>query len=207
MIFHLPKEENGHPARRLYSIVSSPSNTDTLDFIIELIPGGLGSDHIQNMQVGDTMTMQGPAGMFTLKDTGRNIVLLATGTGIAPIYSMIVDRRTQNTEHEPLNIYLFWGMKYKKDIYLKSELDIFANENPHFQYVICLSREEENMDDARCLKGRVNNGLQLISEYNKWNMEDFDFYICGSPHVVESLRDELETQGVPKDHIFFEKFV
>lgn len=205
MIFHLPTMESGHPNRRLYSIASAPSQKDTLDFIIELVPGGLGSTYIQKMAVGNAITMQGPAGIFTLKKSDRDIVMLATGTGIAPMCSMI--HEILNPLHKPVEqtIHLFWGLKYKKDVYLKKELDTLMDTNPNFQYSICLSRETES-PDARCLIGRVTNGLQQLFETNNTSGAHFDFYLCGSPHVVEALKTDLINKHIPKDQIYFEKF-
>ncbi|KKQ36607.1 MAG: hypothetical protein US54_C0062G0002 [Candidatus Roizmanbacteria bacterium GW2011_GWA2_37_7] len=236
MIFHLPVTENGHPARRLYSIASTPSQKDALDFIIELVPGGLGSEYIAKIQEGDTVTMQGPAGVFIFKPSKRDAVMLATGTGIAPMYSMIADRVTYTVKRETPNIFLFWGLKYKKDIYLKKELDLLVQENPNFQYSICLSREE-HVDETHCMKGRITQGLEIltsipivahfanISSQNELTsvytrsilkckgykgqqlITEFDFYLCGSPHIVEALREDLTNKGVPKEQIYFEKFV
>ena len=204
MIFHLPSLENEHPVCRLYSIASAPSQKNSLDFIIEIVPGGIGSSYIENMNEGDSITMQGPAGIFTLKTSDRDIVMLATGTGIAPMYSMI--QEISNSKNQNPNIYLFWGLKYGKDIYLKQELDKLADENPNFQYSICLSREEKNIDDARCLKGRVTKGLENLTTDDLRPTTDFDYYLCGSPHVVESLRSDLEAKCVPKNQVYFEKF-
>jgi len=204
MIFHLPIEEKGHPARRLYSIASPPSQKDSLDFIIEIVPGGLGSAFIQKMNEGDSLTMQGPAGIFILKPSERDIVMLATGTGIAPLYSMI--QEISNSKIQNPNINLFWGLKYGNDIYLKQELDKLADDHPNFQYSICLSREEKKINDARCLKGRITNGLESTIENCKLKIENFDYYLCGSPHVIESLRTDLESKGVPKSQVYFEKF-
>ena len=205
MIFHLPTMESRHPVRRLYSIASAPSQKDTLDFIIEMVPGGIGSSYIENMSEGDSITMQGPAGIFTLKTSERDIVMLATGTGIAPMYSMIADRVTYNAKRGTPHIYLFWGLKFKKDIYLKNELDALADANPHFNYSICLSREKES-SDARCLVGRVTIGLQKLIEKNSDLKTNFDFYLCGGTHVVEALKEELLKYDIPKAQIFFEKF-
>lgn len=204
MIFHLPTMESGHPTRRLYSIASAPSQKDTLDFIIEMVPGGVGSMYIEKMNEGDTINLQGPAGIFTYKPSDREIIMLATGTGIAPMYSII--QEISNSKIQNPNINLFWGLKYGKDIYLKQELDKLADENPNFQYSICLSREEKNIDDARCLKGRITNGLESTIENCKSKIDNFDYYLCGSPHVVESLRSDLEAKGVPKNQVYFEKF-
>jgi len=204
MIFHLPTMESGHPVRRLYSIASAPSQKDTLDFIIEMVPGGIGSIYIENMCEGDSITMQGPAGIFTLKPSERDIVMLATGTGIAPMYSMT--REILLAPHSlQREIHLFWGLKFKKDMYLKNELDVLADAHPHFNYSVCLSREKESID-AHCLVGRVTIGLQKLIEKNSDLKTNFDFYLCGSPHVVEALKEELLKYDVPKAQIYFEKF-
>jgi len=205
MIFHLPVQEKGHHARRLYSIASAPSQKDTLDFIIEMVPGGIGSLYVENMGEGDSITMQGPAGIFTLKPSERDIVMLATGTGIVPMYSMIADRVTYNAKREVPHIYLFWGLKFKKDIYLKNELAILAAAYPHFHYSICLSREKESTA-THCLVGRVTIGLRKLIEKTDNLKTNFDFYLCGDPHVVEALKEELQKNDVPKEQIFFEKF-
>ncbi|PIZ63070.1 hypothetical protein COY16_02785 [Candidatus Roizmanbacteria bacterium CG_4_10_14_0_2_um_filter_39_13] len=205
MIFHLPVQEKGHPARRLYSIASAPSQKDTLDFIIEIVPGGLGSSFIQEMNEGDSITMQGPAGMFTFKNSERNIVMLATGTGIAPMYSMLKEILPPLHEQSQQKIHLFWGLKYKQDMYLKKELDDLADAHPNFDYSICLSRESTS-PDARCLTGRVTHGLHKLFNEGADSKSHFDYYLCGSPHVIEALKEELQTNDVPKEQIFFEKF-
>jgi len=205
MIFHLPSKENGHPARRLYSIASSPLQKNGLDFIIEIVPGGLGSTFIEKIHEGEKFTVQGPAGIFTRQESPRDMVLLATGTGIAPMYSMIQEMLLAGNDNPQPNIHLFWGLKHKADIYLKKELDTLADAYSHFQYSICLSREKDS-PNTRCLLGRVTLGLQRLIESKKDSESQFDYYLCGSPHVVEALKEDLLKKQVPKNQIFFEKF-
>ena len=119
MIFHVPTDHAMRSLRRLYSIASSPTNKNTVDFIIEMVPNGMGSKYIQELAVNDTVTLQGPAGVFTYKPSTRNPIFLATGTGIAPMYSIITDLIIQKSNKQ---LQLFWGMKYKKDLYLIDEL-------------------------------------------------------------------------------------
>lgn len=203
MIFHLPIIENGHPARRLYSIFSTPSDKKTLDFIIEIIPHGLGSGFISKIKPNDTITMQGPAGVFSIKESNNDIIMLATGTGIAPMYSMIKEVLAKNIATQ--KIILFWGLKYKTDIYLKDQFDELQTKYPNFKYSICLSRDSDVIEGAYLLKGRITCGLEKLKDI-KTNLSNFDFYLCGSPHIVESLRIDLTTQGVPPERIYFEKF-
>lgn len=206
MIFHFPLAENGNSARRLYSIASSPNQKTSLDFIIEIVPGGLGSEAIKKMEPGEKIKLQGPAGIFTLKrEEKRPVIFLATGTGIAPIYSMLLMILSTNYKLQATSYHLFWGLKYKKDIYLKKEFDKLALQNPDFEYKICLSREE-NVEDSNCLNGRVTNGMEKLFESYKLQATSFDFYLCGGQQVVESLRMHLAEKNIPKEQITFEKF-
>jgi len=201
MIFHIPKEENGHPARRLYSIASSPLEKDYVSFVIEIIPNGLGSTFVKKLPVGEEATLQGPAGLFTYKDSERDIVFLATGTGVAPIYSMLKTMlETNSTANKQLK--LFWGMKYEKDLYLLAELRTLAEKYDNFTMKICLSREEKS-DKPHRLIGRVTHGLD---EMDPGTMNNNDYYICGGPNVVESLKKYLAEKNVLQDQVYFEKF-
>lgn len=205
MIFHLPVEEKGHPARRLYSIASSPLNKEHLDFIIELIPNGLGSTYVKNIQIGDIATLQGPAGLFTFKPSERESIFLATGTGIAPIYS-IISTLLNNNSGKDKKLHLFWGMKYAKDLYIMDELQKLAEGHPNFRFTVCLSREEGEIDELTCIKGRVTHGLEQLTTQDARSILQYDYYICGGPVVVESLRKFLEEKQIPRDQIHFEKF-
>ena len=182
--------------------------------------------------------MQGPAGIFIHKQSENDVVMLATGTGIAPIYSIIYTQlstsyppatpkrsfggrgKLQDTSYkkQATNYYLFWGLKYKQNIYLKSELDELASKNPNFQYKICLSQEID-ISDPNCMKGRVTHGYQIFSESyppatpkrsfggrGKLQVTSCDYYICGGKHIVDSLREYLSEKNIPKTQIHFEKF-
>ncbi len=202
MIFHIPQPD-GHAARRLYSIASPPSQTESLDFIIERLPDGIGSTYIYNLPLGQETTLQGPAGLFTLKPSERTPLFLATGTGIAPIYSIIAES-LRNGYTKPL--YLYWGLKTKQDLYLHDTLDSLEKNYPNFSHKICLSREE-SIEPLPCfMKGHINEGFEEMLSLKNEDAAHFDFYLCGSKHVVESLRTYLTEKGVPVSQIFFEKF-
>lgn len=203
MIFQIPQAD-GYPLRRLYSVASPPSQKNTLTFIIEMVEGGIGTTYINNMAIGDSLTMQGPAGLFTYKPSERPVIFLATGTGIAPMYSMLAEHLKTTMKQDT---YLLWGLKKCSDIYLFEELTLLANTYPQFHMRTCLSRETdlsaiapEHM--AYTLLGRVTKGLEELTT----SYLSYDYYLCGSKHVVESLRTDLTEKGVPKEHVYFEKF-
>lgn len=201
MIFHVPTGEAGHPARRLYSIASSPDQDQTLDFIIEIVPSGVGSMFVKNLEIGQAATLQGPAGLFTHKPTDRNVIMLATGTGIAPMYGILKTALA----HEPdTHFQLFWGMKYKKDLYLTKEFEELKNQHKNFSYTLCLSREEST-DHPSCVIGRVTSGLDALTAEGK-DLAGYHYYLCGGKNVVEALREDLAARGIDAAHIHFERF-
>lgn len=201
MIFHVPTGEAGHPARRLYSIASSPEKDDTLDFIIEIVPNGIGSSFVHTLQIGAEATLQGPAGLFVHKPTDRNVIMLATGTGIAPMYAIL---KTALEKEPETHFQLFWGMKYKKDLYLTEEFEKLKKKHSHFDYTLCLSREE-GLQDSSCITGRVTTGLDIL-EQNGQDLTTYHFYLCGGKNVVEAMREDLATRGIDPKHIHFERF-
>ncbi len=204
MIIHIP-QESGHPARRLYSIASHPSHTDHLEFIIEIIPNGIGGTYISSLKEGESLTLQGSAGLFIYRSTGRTPIFLATGTGIAPMRSMIHELIHQN--QLPSGTRLLWGLKYRQDGYLFEEFEALQKNNPGLQIDICLSREERwddnNLQSMLC-PGRVTAHLDKLSEVNQ--LANHDYYLCGGKHVVEGLREYFKSHNVPETQVFFEKF-
>ena len=204
MLFHIDAPQG--KGIRQYSIASTPSKRGQLDFIIEFVEHGLAGIALNSMLVGETLTLQGPAGVFTFQNPQRPVIFLATGTGIAPIYSIIKDR----IEHShSLPLLLFWGFRYMEDTYFIDDLTALQNQSPLFHFNVCLSREDMNTGGSQveqCLKGRVNQCLEEYLNKQGLSIADFDYYLCGSKHIVDSLRQYLSDKHVTKDHIFFEKF-
>ena len=189
LMIKIPTDKD--PVSRLYSIASSAAEKNSFELIIQIIPGGLASSYLSNLKVKDEIIFQGPAGMFGLKENDRQKIFLTTGTGIAPVKSMLESYQL------PVNSYqLFWGMKTYKDVYLFDKLKEF---NPK----ICLSREQNlNIipeNDRKYFKlGHVDSYSPLLATA--------DYYLCGGRQIVESLKQFLVTKNVPKKNIYFEKF-
>lgn len=205
---------SGDIVRRLYSISSESQNSKGFDLLVKIIPNGVGSMHLDSLKTGETASFQAPAGVFTMKDSdpAKPKVFLATGSGIAPIYSMLKSKVLDGATAEKW--YLFWGVRTSKDLHWIKEFEELKQKNPSFQYVYCLSRETGLSPETMpkdCALGRVDACLQkTVMEAMKGNVEminGFEYYICGSVEAVESLRQLLLSEGVDKKQIHFEKFV
>ena len=211
MMIQLP---DGSTARRLYSISSEAQNTKGFDLLVKRIPGGVASNYLAGLGIGQKASFQGPAGVFFMKDSdpAKPKVFLATGTGIAPIYSMLKSRIADGVTNEKW--YLFWGVRTSNDLHWGKELEEIKKKNPLFQYVFCLSREPDlsyKTMPAACVLGRIdacfqNNILKSIRGRVDL-LNGLEYYICGSVNAVETLRQSLLSEGVEKKQIHFEKFV
>lgn len=185
---------------RLYSIVSSQDKKDSFELIVEIIPNGVGSIYFRNLKVGDISEFQAPAGVFTLRKNNENTIFLATGTGIVPIRSIL---RSINYSKK---IYLFWGLKKLKDIYLFNEFKKIQKENKNFHFKICVSREKDllKIDDENKKYFSIGRVSRQLNKLN--NLNNFCFYLCGSVIIVESLKQELIKKGINENNIVLEKF-
>jgi ferredoxin-NADP reductase len=204
---------------RQYSIASPSLITNAIDLLIQLVPGGLASSYLGDLKIGDTCLFQGPAGVFTLQKTPKPKIFVATGTGIAPLRSMLT---TTFFDKLPTQspLYLFWGLRKSSDVYYLEEFRSLAETYKNFAFRICLSKEENAVSlDAQCFGfGRVDKHLaNFLDPRDKYFLSDkqtlqtfhnqFEYYVCGGDKIVESLRNLIMNLGVDKKNIFFEKFV
>jgi NAD(P)H-flavin reductase len=189
-----------HNVYRLYSISSPPSEKTKLETIVDITPNGIGSKYLHGLKVGDSVTFRAPIGLFTLQNTNRPKIFIGTGTGIVPLLSMI----RHLTENKFSNQYsLLWGLSDIGCIYNREILSRIIKENSYFSYTYCLSRCLEKGTDIH--NGRVQNYLQYLS--GKISLKDTEFYVCGRPTTVESVKQFLQKDlSITPKNIFFENF-
>lgn len=200
VILKVPSDKG--PISRLYSIASSNNNKNNVELIVGLISGGLASNYLYSLKEKTEVIFQGPAGMFELRKNDRSKIFMVTGTGIAPILSMI--KSNFLPIKSGFNFQLFWGLKNYNDVYLFEELKKFNTK-------ICLSREQ-NLDmifetDRKYFQiGHVDTCLEKQILDTKHSILNTDFYLCGGRLVVESLKQFLLSKNIPGENIIFEKF-
>lgn len=200
MILFCP-QDGKESARRLFSIVNAVQDNTSIELVVKIIPQGIASEYFMKMQPGESVLLQGPAGLFVLKQTPHKKILIATGTGIAPMLSML---RSQNPDSSA-DILLLWGLRKKDDVYLLEELNRLKQKNPKFDFRICLSQEEIEVikGENHFLRGRVLVPLQKLIE-NETSL--VEYYVCGNRTMVEDVRMYLLGKGIQKEHIIVEKY-
>ena len=118
--FEMPDPHTGRLLTRAYSIVSQPSRSGMITLLFNLVSGGPGSGFLFHLTAGEKIQFKGPAGHFYLRDDPeRELLFVASGTGIAPIRSMLL----ANAERpNPRPATLFWGLRSQRDLYDQEEL-------------------------------------------------------------------------------------
>ncbi|MBI2668177.1 hypothetical protein HYX17_05425 [Candidatus Woesearchaeota archaeon] len=180
---------------RQYSISSSPTKKNYIDLTIKKMANGIMSNYIvDNSTIGDKIKIKGPYGMFTFKDDVKKAVFIAGGSGISSLISMIRYIADKNLD---VDVTLLFSNKTPKDIIFRSELDELKEKK--FNIINTVTRYNGDEWDGEI--GRINK--EMIRKYC-----DLDslFYICGLPEMVDSVRKELETLGIEKARVKFEKY-
>ena len=182
-------------AWRAYSIASHPDE-EFIEFVIRYVPNGTASDVFWKTKIGDTFEFKGPFGELELSETKEaHLVFCATGTGIAPFRSMILEEKKKES---PRKMTLLYGGRNAEDI---SYLDEIANWSENLKVILGLSREEKNNIDLPWEPCRITEFL----EKGNWE-QNTEFYICGSGSMVKSVNELLESKGIKKEKIFMERF-
>ena len=180
---------------RSYSFSSKPGAAEA-SFLIRNIPGGLMSSWLsEKAQPGARMSFVGPQGSFFLRNVDRPTILLAGGTGLAPILSMLEVLADQGTE-QPLH--LIYGVTKDGDMVEMERIDALAARLPTLTSAVCVADPES----GHPLKGYVTEHLSD----DHLNAGDCDIYLCGPPPMVEAVRTFLRDKGVEPKHFHYEKF-
>jgi ferredoxin-NADP reductase len=199
-----PNEE-GKQITRAYSIASGPNGGPHFDLCLNRVEGGFFSNHLCDMKEGDTVQFHGPHGLFVLRNPLRDCVMIATGTGIAPMRGFVewlFDE--QQPQHQGRDIWLVYGTRYDTEIYYRDLFESVAKKNPNFHYMVTLSRCGEEWTGCR---GYVQDHVKAVLEARPDRGKDtMDAYICGLNLMVSANRQQLAEFGWEKKQIVFERY-
>lgn len=187
--------------RRSYSMANAPHLDEHITLHIRHMPGGLFSDHVFNtMKERDILRFEGPLGTFFLREeSDKPIVLLASGTGFAPIKALIEHAAHQKTAR-PMTLY--WGGRRPQDLYMHALCEEWTRTLPNFRYVPVVS--DALPEDG--WSGRTGFVHQAVMQ-DLPDLSAYQVYACGAPVVVDSAqRDFIAQCGLPEDEFYADSF-
>ena len=186
--------------RRSFSLANPPHDDEQLELHVRRIPGGRFSDQLlSDMQARALLRFEGPLGSFFLReDSDKPIVLMAGGTGFAPIKSVVEHAIAAGIERP---MHLFWGARARRDLYMDELARRWADEHDNIHYTPVLS--EPAADDAWSGEtGFVHEAVLRACP----DLSAHQVYMCGPPPMIEAGREAFRAAGLPRDEIFFDSF-
>lgn len=196
----LPVGEKRNQRWRSYSIASHPDGGHVLEFCIVKADAGVGTKYLfEEVKVGDTLKFKGPDGGFVLpKNLENEIIMICTGTGIAPFRSMLAQVR--NHQLDFYKIHLIFGTRNSAGILYREEMEQMAREYPNFTYDVALSREK--LDGFH--HGYVHD-VYMKSYHEVSPMRHF--YLCGwSQMIDEAVANIILKMGYDKSQVHYELY-
>ena len=185
----------GKNGRRSYSIAST-SMDDEISLLIKKIEKGVLSEYwFNDAKIEDLLRLEGPKGTFFLRDTSKALVFLATGTGIAPIISILNSLDSDQSFKQNKYIKLYWGNRTSKDFVWKPE---FVNLKVEFNPVV--SRFDEKW------QGKTGY-IQDVALSEMVNTDEVNVYACGSNEMINTAKKSFVNEGLNEKWFHSEIFL
>jgi ferredoxin-NADP reductase len=219
-------DQNGKQQTRAYSIASAPRGNH-FDLCVNRVENGFFSNHLADLTdlpSGATIQIHGPHGHFVLHEPITDSILIATGTGVAPMrgYAQWLFPEGGPDRSNGKDIWLVYGTRHETDIYYQEEFEALDAKYPNFHYLPTLSR---SLDSWTGLRGYVQDHVSRIIQERAVrlgqslpvapvdpatppNELSFDIYayICGLNFMVSSVRETLANFGWHRKQIVFERY-
>ena len=202
---------NATRTKRNYSMASNPERDKEIRFNVRLaLPpeglscsAGVGSSYVFNLKQGDTVKAFGPFGDFHIKDTGREMVYIGGGAGMAPLRSQITYLfETIKTNRK---VSYWYGARSLNELYYSDHFEKLAEDFENFSFHLALSepRPEDRWDS---FTGMIHKFLAEEYLANHESPAAIEYYLCGPPAMVSACLEMLNDYGVDEESISFDEF-
>ena len=189
-------------SRRSYSMANAPHNGPALELHIRHMPGGKFTDHVFGaMKEKEIQRIEGPFGSFYLReDSDKPMVLLASGTGFAPIKALLEHMQFQGITRPAT---LYWGGRRPEDLYMDDWVQARLLDMPNLTYVPVIS----NATPEDAWTGRTGFVHRAVLE-DLPDLSAYQVYACGAPIVIDSARNDYsELAGLPEEEFYADSFI
>jgi ferredoxin-NADP reductase len=214
----------GKEQTRAYSVASAPHG-NRLDLCLNRVDGGFFSNllaDLPDLPLGGELQIYGPNGFFTLREPITDSILVATGTGVAPMRGFLQWLFDGPDRSNGKDIWLVYGTRYETEIYYRDEFEAYAAKHPNFHYLPTLSRAQENWTG---LRGYVQEHVEQIARERAARLGEplagppvdpgvppaelrfeINAYVCGLSVMINAVRDRLKSFGWHRKQIVFERY-
>ena len=188
------------PVFRAYSISSPVYEPTVVELNVRLVPNGIGSTYLHNLEEGDEAIFTGPYGEFRLsEDPSVEIICVGGGCGMAPMKNIIYSIYNQWPDR---SCWLFFGCRTTKDVFYLDELNQLSRKHPNFHVVYALSDPLEPGETWDGETGFIHLSADKFLEADVPRQA----FLCGPPPMIDAVTRVLEEKGIAPDDIFYDKF-
>ena len=190
--------------KRSYSIANADAVNHKIELHIKRVEGGLFSEHLFNdLKQNQLFRIYGPLGTFFLRENDSPLIFMCTGTGFAPVKSMVehlIDRKTKR------QIYIYWGGRLSQDLYSNLPQQ-WSNGNTNIEFIPVLSREQNDSPELQKLTLTEGKYIQHKIVENHNDLERFDVYACGSEQMIHDAKKLLIKHGLSSEKFYSDAFL
>jgi NAD(P)H-flavin reductase len=191
--------EVGEGQKRAYSMCDRPDIDSSFEILVDHEPNGVGVNFLRSLQFGQKVQLIGPLGALTVKpewDQSEPLVLVATGSGIAPFKAIITD--LLQIKKDPRPVQLYWGMRHDDDLFWLDDFQAIAAAYSQFEFIPLVSRPSDLWSGQT---GRVTDYLHSAKIKTSAR-----YLLCGRGEMLDEVKQILIAQNVDANRIVIEKF-
>jgi CDP-4-dehydro-6-deoxyglucose reductase, E3 len=185
--------------RRSFSIASPPHDSGLLELHVRRVAGGGFTERLfGQMQSGSLLRIEGPIGQFVYREGTSPVIMIAGGTGFAPLKSMLRHLLEKGSQRP---VHLYWGARNAVDLYEEALVLEWTRAHPQLKFTAVLSEAKD--------AGAVHRRLGWVHEAvlaDHTDLTGFDVYVAGPPALVEAVRASFPPRGLSEDRLRFDSF-
>jgi CDP-4-dehydro-6-deoxyglucose reductase, E3 len=190
--------------RRSFSIASPPHDSDLLELHVRRVSGGGFTERLFGpatdapLTVGSLLRIEGPIGQFSYREGRGSMLMVAGGTGFAPLKSML--RHVLETGIER-DIHFYWGARHAHDLYEQARVLEWVQRHPRLTFTAVLS-EPSAVEAAHSRVGFVHEAV--LADHP--DLGGFEVYAAGPPAMIEAIRASFPRHGLRAERLYFDSF-
>jgi CDP-4-dehydro-6-deoxyglucose reductase len=182
--------------RRSFSIASPPHDSELIELHVRRVPGGGFTEALfETLHDGSLLRIEGPIGQFVYREQTAPALMIAGGTGFAPLKSMLRHALEQGSTRD---VWFYWGARQSVDVYEDALLQEWARKYPNLRFTAVLSEASA----AHHRTGWVHEAV--LADHP--SLAPFDVYAAGPPAMIEAIRATFPARGVSEDRLHFDSF-
>jgi CDP-4-dehydro-6-deoxyglucose reductase len=185
--------------RRSFSIASPPHDSELVELHVRRVVGGGFTERLFGaLGTGALLRIEGPIGQFTYRAGDTPVLMIAGGTGFAPLKSMLRHILESGVERE---IHLYWGARQAHDVYEEALVLDWMRRHPQLRFAAVLSQSRHSAAEHR-RPGWVHEAV--LADHP--DLSAFEVYAAGPPAMIEAIRATFPARGLSSDRLYFDSF-